>query len=317
MGKKKLEQQFRMAAEFRFREGADKHALKLEGALADSALIFGYSTLYNLLDFAYGFCRWMAAHEHRVDFIKEIPVEVWNEFLEDKGQHVGLITLKNYASRIRTWEKIVNAAFGVNVKWSKELALPHRLNAEEKEIQRIEQMQREDFGLIMAYTRESQSKSHAVAALELSARFGLRVEGASRIKSQNVHLDANGLWGFGTIDITEKGNRRRTIDIKCQDDRSFIARMIAGKGPDERLVPIQKDSVNKFLYRVMTKVGIKDSYPETSIHSIRKMYAQETWDNYRKKGYSWDQALRYVNRQLGHGEERNKQLLGVYVKEMW
>jgi len=317
MGKKRLELQFKVAADIRFREGADKHALKREGKLTDSALIFGYSTYYNLLDFSDNFCRWMRENGIHFAFVKDITVEAWNAFLEAKATLIGPVTLKNYASRVRTWEKIINAAFGARLAWSEGLLVPHRLSAEETELQRVQQMQREDFQLIQAYIRENKIRSQGAIAIELSARFGLRVEGTARIKARNVHLDEKGYWGFGTIDITEKGNRRRIIDIKNASDRKYIAGLITGKLPEEHLVPIKKDSVNKFLYRVMIKIGLKEKYPETSIHSIRKMYAQETWDNCRKQGYTWEQALRYVNRQLGHGEERNKQLLGVYVKEMW
>ena len=317
MGKKTLKQQFRVASEFRFREHVDKHALKLEGKLKDCAMIFGYSTLYNLRDFAYSFCRWLDANDRRHAFIKDIPVEDWNDFLEDKSKHVGYITLKNYESRIRTWEKIVNAAFNADIRWSDGLVRPYMLSAEEQEIQRVQQMQREDFEILMDYIREKKLTSKAIPALEIAAMFGLRVEGTARIRVCNVHLDAKGLWGFGTVDITEKGNKDRTIDIKSAADRKVIEGLIEGKASEDRLVPIKKESVNKFMNRIMTKTGIKEKYPETSIHSFRKLYAQETWDNYRDKGRNWDDALRYVNRQLGHGEERNKKLLAVYVKNMW
>ena len=317
MGKKTLKQQFRVASEFRFREHVDKHALKREGKLKDCAFIFGYSTLYNLRDFAYNFCHWLEEHDFHYAFIKDIPVEIWNDFLEDKSKYVGYITIKNYESRIRTWEKIINAAFKTEINWSDGLERPYKLSAEEEEIQRVQQMQREDFVLLMEYIRVKKLTSKAIPALEIAAMFGLRVEGTSRIKVCNVHLDTKGLWGFGTVDITEKGNKDRTIDIKSEADQRVIEGLIEGKVLEDRLVPIQKGSVNKFMNRIMTKVGIKEKYPETSIHSFRKLYAQETWDNYRNQGYNCDDALRYVNRQLGHGEERNKQLLGVYVKNMW
>ena len=167
------------------------------------------------------------------------------------------------------------------------------------------------------YIRAKKLTSKAIPAVQIGAMFGLRVEGAARIKVSNVHLDTKGFWGFGTVDITEKGNRHRVIDIKSEADRKVIEGFIAGKAPEDRLIPIQKGSINKFMNRTMTKVGIKEKYPKTSIHSFRKMYAQETWNQYRKKGHSWDEALRYVNRQLGHGEERDKELLSAYVKDMW
>ena len=314
----KLELQFKRAADLRFREKGDKHAVKREGKLKDCALIFGYSTYYNLLDFSDNFCNWLRENDRLCKYVRDIPTEAWNDFLKEKSSAKASInTLKNYKSRINTWEKIVNAAYGTGIKWSAAVELPYRLTPEEEEIKRTQQMTREDYDLLMDYIRVKKLRSKAIPALQIGAMLGLRVEGTSRMMVRNVHLDVKGLWGFGTVDITEKGSRRRTIDIKSENDRKFIERMIEGKAPDEFLVPIKKDSVNKFLYRVMTAVGIKDKYPETSIHSVRKMYAQETWDNYRKKDYDWDQALRYVNRQLGHGQERNKQLLGVYVKNMW
>ena len=318
MGRMKLELQFKRAADLRFRENMDKHALKREGKLKDCALIFAYQTYNNLLDLSDSFANWLRERGHRYRYVRDIPTEEWNEFLEYiASKKNNYSTLTNYKSRINTWEKIVNAAFGTDINWSVSLELPYRLTDEEKEIQRVQQMQREDYEMLLDYIRINKLTSKAIPALELTARFGLRVDGVSKIKFRNVHLDAKGLWGFGTIDITEKGNRHRVINIKSENDRKYIEGLIEGKASDDRLVPIKKDSVNRFLNRIMTKTGIKEKYPETSIHSIHKMYAQETWDNYRDKGYSCDDALRYVNRQLGHGEERNKTLLGVYVKNMW
>jgi len=318
MGRMKLELQFKRAADLRFREKGDKHAVKREGKLKDCALIFGYSTYYNLLDFSDNFCNWLRENDRLCKYVRDIPTEAWNDFLKEKSSAKASInTLKNYKSRINTWEKIVNAAYGTGIKWSAAVELPYRLTPEEEEIKRTQQMTREDYDLLMDYIRVKKLRSKAIPALQIGAMFGLRVEGTAKIKVCNVHLDAKGLWGFGTVDINEKGDRNRTIDIKSEADRKVIEGFIAGKAPKDRLVPILKDSVNKFINRTMKKVGIKEKYPATSIHSFRKMYAQETWNQYRKKDRSPDDALRYVNRQLGHGDERNKTLLAVYVKDMW
>ena len=127
MGRMRLGLQFKRAAEIRFREHMDKHALKREGKLKDCALIFGYSTLYNLLDFSDNFCNWLREHERCCKYIRDIPVEAWNDFLEDKSSKIAYSTLKNYVSRIRTWEKIINAAYGTDIKWSEGLQLPYKL----------------------------------------------------------------------------------------------------------------------------------------------------------------------------------------------
>ena len=318
MGRMRLELQFVRAGKLRFRENMDKHAIKREGKLKDCGLIFCYNTFYNLTDLTDSFCGWLQKSGRRYKYVKDIPPKEWNAYLEELSSgKTSYSTLVNYRSRINTWEKIINAAYGTNLKWSENVFMPYKLTKEEIEIKRIQQMQREDYNLLMDDIRDTKSTSEAVPALQIAVMFGLRVEGTAKIKAGNVHLDETGFWGFGTVDINEKGNRDRTIDIRSEADRKIIEGMIEGKESDDRLVPIQKGSVNKFINRRMKKIGIKEKYPETSIHSFRKLYAQETWDDCRNKGFDFDKTVQYVNRMLGHGEERNKQLLSIYVKNMW
>lgn len=87
--------------------------------MKDCAFIFGYNTYYNLLDFSDNFCNWLREHGRRYKYIRDIPVEAWNDFLEDKSStKVSYNTLLNYKSRINTWENIINAAFKTDIKWS-------------------------------------------------------------------------------------------------------------------------------------------------------------------------------------------------------
>ena len=83
-------------------------------------------------------------------------------------------------------------------------------------------------------------------------------------------------------------------------------------GEYERICPIQSDSVNKAVQRCMERVGIAEKYKNTSIHSIRKMYAQQEFDKYREQGMEIDKALGQVSVQLGHGENR-LELMREYV----
>ena len=89
-----------------------------------------------------------------------------------------------------------------------------------------------------------------------------------------------------------------------------------GKGREEKLVGIKSDSINQHLNRVMRGLGIKKKYPETNIHSIRKLKAQELWDEMRGKGCSKKEAMYKVSKYLGHGKNRYD-IINTYVKNQW
>ena len=57
---------------------------------------------------------------------------------------------------------------------------------------------------------------------------------------------------------------------------------------------------------------IIEKYTDTSIHSIRKLYAQEEFDRLRKEGLEIKQALGEVSVLLGHSDNRFE-LMKEYV----
>ena len=65
----------------------------------------------------------------------------------------------------------------------------------------------------------------------------------------------------------------------------------------------------------MERVGIANKYQDTSIHAIRKMYAQEQYDRYREQGLEINQALGQVSVDLGHSENR-LELMREYVLDI-
>ena len=299
-----------------FSENLDKHSMKSEtGRVEDTHHIFSYQQRSDLLDLSDQAFRFVKTHHPEIRYVRDISVEHVNEFLASKAEVCSTATLRQYGTKIRKISRCINYFFGIDTHWEKGLLIPESLKTTSGERQRTQQMSHDDFELIRV--KSISSKSRAPIALELSARFGLRVEETAKIKAENIHLDGAGIWGFGQISITGKGGRPRTTDIKSEEDHDFVKRLVDGKGPDERLVNIKKDSVNRFLSRVMAELGIKEKYPVTGVHAIRKMYAQACWDKYRAEGFSVKESIRYVNTQLGHNETRDRQLLSIYVANMW
>ena len=299
-----------------FSENLDKHSLKSSsGYLADTYHVFSYAQRRDLLDLSSQALRYIKTHYPEIRFVKDVKVIHLNEFLKSKASTCSTETLKQYGTRLRKISRCVNHFYRVDTDWSNSLKIPESLITTEGERQRKQQLTREDFDLIIK--RSASSDSKATIAFELSARFGLRVEGAAIIKAGNVHLDREGQWGFGQVFIREKGARPRDIDIMSAGDRDFIKNLATDKKANELLVGIKKNSINKQLTRIMTELGIKGKYPKTATHSIRKLYAQTCWDKCRTEGFSVREAIRYVNTQLGHNETRDRQLLSIYVANMW
>ncbi len=219
-----------------------------------------------------------------------------------------------YVSHVKKWELILNDVYNARIKWADNLVVPSRISKDNIKLKRVQQMEPNHFEAIMKYAEKR--RSAATPAFEISRRFGARVEGTVTVRAQDVHLDTSGRWGLGQVRLKEKGARERFVDIRTQADRDFIAAAITEKEPNEQLVCLKKDSVNKQLNRIMTKLGLKAQYKDTGMHSIRKLWAQETWDMCRTSGMEFKETIRYLNNQLGHGKDRDKKLLGVYVKNM-
>ena len=57
-------------------------------------------------------------------------------------------------------------------------------------------------------------------------------------------------------------------------------------------------------------------YRQNKNHSLRKRYAQESYDVARRSGMTRQEALEYVNQQLGHSGNR-RDLANVYVEDQW
>ena len=86
------------------------------------------------------------------------------------------------------------------------------------------------------------------------------------------------------------------------------------QNPYDRIVPIQSESINKAINRTMDRCNMQE-YKEhkTSVHSMRKAFAQREYDRYKSEGLEPKQAWDRVSEQLGHGKNRDD-LYKVYVE---
>ena len=320
MGKKSIANQLVSAVCKSFCPGADKRAIKMDGKLEHQ--IPGLQHYQSLKSFAKSFGDWVKSEYPEIRQVRDLDVSVCNKFLDMKADICAAKTLSKYRSYIGKLQMCVNHFFhSANVDWKSEIVVPESRKTV-KSVRFGVRMDRRDFDKIVAHAAER--FPHAANAARITALIGCRVEGCSSITAGMVRFDEPGRYGHGEVHLyktnddgktkgIEKGGRPRVIDIRTAEDAAFIKGLCQGKSPADRLVPIGEDGINKGLRKTMEELGIKDKYPLKSIHAIRSMFAQELWDYNKAAGVSYEESLRVINNQLGHGDKRGLEGVKAYI----
>ena len=325
MAQSNMRQQFLQSILGSGKFGKKKHEYKIgtedggSGYLPKLPWVFSDNHKHGLKSFSSQMARFMRENYPAIKLASKIRARHWNELFEIKAVVCSTKTLELYRSYVKKLEICVEKHFKLKypLNWTKGLILPESIKTPSGELLRVQQMSRRDYAKIMGYAQRAGAWSRAPVAWELSARFGLRVAEAADIRADNVHLDECGKWGRGYIDIWGKGKRYRKIDIRTKEDRDYIIKTTVNKNPETKIVGLKKDAINAQLERVMKTLKLKSKYPVTGVHSIRKLYSQETfrWVQQEKK-MTEKEAAKYVNNQLGHSEERDEDLLAINVKDV-
>lgn len=299
-----LKYQFLNAIDRNFKEGMDKHSIKRAGQ-KDGIKIFSYADRRNLIDVASNFSNFMREKHPEIKKVGGITPQHVQNFLNSKAKECSTKTLEQYKSKFNKLEKLANATYRTaNASFTRDIVVPVG-----KEKQRSIEMNREHYNKLLNNIKES--KSQAVPAIQLAGRFGLRVSETVNLKGKDIQLDK------GVLHIHEsKGGRSRDIPITKESDRAFLEALKSQYADNQRIVSIKEDSVNRFLQRELEKIGL-EQYRErgTGIHAIRKMYAQETFDELRQRGYEIKDSLDRVSELLGHGRDRDE-LMRQYVLDI-
>lgn len=296
---KNIKQQFIYAIEDNFREAMDKHSMKINGVRNDGK-VFSYADRKNLIDVACNFANFMKENYNDIKLVKEIKADHIQSFLNQKSNECSNATLKQYQAKFNKLEKVVNNTYNINVNY-KGYQLPL---AEEDTKIRNTSMSPEDFKKLE--NAFSESKSYAKIAIQLTARAGLRVSECTKLQGRDIDIEK------AIIHVEDgKGGRNRDIPIR-EEDKEYFVNLKANLGDMERVCPIRPDSINKSIDRAMRGQGIRNKYNDTSIHCIRKMYAQREFNRCRSEGKNIKESLQEVSVLLGHGKDR-LELMRQYV----
>lgn len=297
-----LKRQMLNSIERSFKGGMDKHSDKRNGG-SGSYKVYSQSDRKALVDTSAMFASWLGKNHPDVRYIKDIKTEHVQGFLNSKAKEWSNSTIKTHMSRFNKLDRI----FDKNIKdYSKQLtgALVAPVAKNETKLRSVA-MTRNDFNKITA--KANAGRSHVKTALEIAGRTGLRVSEISKLKGSDYNEKA------GVLSIVDsKGKRSRNIFIK-EEDKSYFEGLKATFG-EGRVCPVQHESLNQALNRCMKDLDLEQDYTEhkTSFHSIRKMVAQELYDELREQGFSQQDAWNDVSHHLGHGDGR-EDLFKAYI----
>ena len=300
-----LKYQFKYAIEQSFRPGTDKHSTKNNPAENgnNGLRTLSYADRKNLINVSSNFANWMKENHNDIKELKDINSNHVQEFLNQKAQACTSATIEQYQLKFSKLEKVVNNTYPkANVNYTNTVK-PVSSNNTEKLLSKT--MTDSDYNKLYNYASNNCRSDNCAKALQLSYHAGLRVSEISKLQQRDIKINSN---GTATVHIANsKGARDRDIHITNKDSVQALTQIRDSvQNPYDRIVPIQSESINKAINRTMDRCNMQE-YKEhkTSVHSMRKAFAQREYDRYKSEGLEPKQAWDRVSEQLGHGKNRD------------
>lgn len=295
--RKKLNLKYQMlkAIDSRFSEGRDKHSDK-QNHERGSSKIYSYADRKGLIDTASGFANWIKENHSEIKNVNQIKQEHVQSFLNEKSKDCTNDTLKTYMSRFKKLDRVFDDYYkSYDKQLDRGLVLPSGVN--ETKLRNVA-MTREDYNKLRDFSKTMRSEA-AQNAIEVAGRVGLRVCECAKLKGSDYDEKNHTLYVAHS-----KGGKERVIEVTKEEDREYFKQLKEAYG-DARVCPVQSKSLNDRINDWMKKCDLEEYIEhDTNVHAMRKMVAQEMYDEYKEQGLSGMDAFDPVSVYLGHGEGR-------------
>lgn len=307
-----LKYQFKYAIEQSCKFGADKHSIKRNSAENGNmkARTFSYSDRKNLIDVSSNFANWMKENHSEIKELKDVTSNHVQEFLDNKAQTCTSATIEQYQSKFSKLETLVNNTYtNANVSYTNTVTPVCSNNTKLRD----KTMSDRDFNKLNDYMSNNCRSDNGAKAIQLSYHAGLRVSEISKLQQRDITINSN---GTATVHVADsKGCRSRDVHIVNRDSVQALTQIRDSvANPYDRVVPIQSESINKSINRTMDRCNMQGyKAHKTSVHSMRKAFAQREYDRYKNEGLEPKQAWGNVSESLGHGRDRDD-LYKTYIE---
>lgn len=302
-----LRQQFNYLITSNCRFGADKRAMK-KNSCQQTSIVFSVKHAECLRNTVSNLCNFLKEQYPEIRRVNQITSKHIEEWYKIRADRWSIKTLEMHASNIRKLELLSKKMYSSCKNDFSKAKFPDKVNRNPDRVRDI-QMSEEDFRKIEEVLNNTKSK--AKVAIQITYRAGLRINEVCHLKAERINIEKQ------VIEVREgaKGGRDRDVPIQPQDLEYFKnLKKTVSKG---YVCPIKPNSANMAIRKAMIQVGISNKYLSTTTHSIRKLYAQNRYDELRNKGYEQGiTTFDMVSKMLGHNENRTD-LFKVYVSNRW
>lgn len=288
LGKANIQYQLTEAINKVFTPGGDKHSDRKNKATSDK--IYSHNARRAVTSTACQFARYLK--ENNIDKAKRIEEKHYQSFLNEKAKTVNDTTLTKMKSHLKKIDNVLNSYYKSYTKCAQDIVQPAAANNTKY---RSVAMNRDDLDKLRGVCKKN---CDSKVAIEVACRTGLRAESIAKLKGSDYDADR------GTLKVVDaKGKRSWEIEIK-EKDRPFFEKLVEEKG-DGNIFTTKHESMQEYVRKKLIEADISIYNEEkTSFHAIRKMVAQEMYDELKEQGVDWKTAWNEVSDHLGHGDDR-------------
>lgn len=275
-----------------------------------SARVYSVGTAENLRDTVKNICNFMKEKHPEIKLIKEIKAEHIQEWINERESKWSDRTLKEQISRVGKLSDIFNKIYGINTDWK--IKTPERAKGHNiKKIREIS-MEKQDLLLLKDDLSQNGRSENALRAVEISSRCGLRSKEIARLRTDCIDIENKCLH----IIEGAKNGKKRDVPIRKKDLSYFedLKNTCMYFNNSEYVTEgISEDSLNRAIRRSLQRLNLDNKYKNTTIHSIRKTYATERYNEELKKTKDARKSWEKVQAELGHGDRFRKELFNTYI----
>lgn len=265
--------------------------------------IYSYNQKDNIESVVKEFGSFMKEYHPGIRNVNELNEKHAAEFIMYKSNTVATSTLNYYRSSLKTISECCNNTF----KSCDISLLTQKVEGISNEKVKTVSFTKEDLSVLKNSYVENSTGWKAICIIEAA---GLRVSEVAQLKNSDIEIKDN----IASVHVScGKGGRERTVDVvkkEYVDTLEYIK-----NNNNENLFTCKSSSIDQNIHRHIQSSNLSQNYNYNSCHSIRKFYAQESFDSYRSQGYSIDESASKVVGNLGHSENR-VELVKVYIQNI-
>jgi integrase len=281
--------------------GSSKHSDKANGT--KNGKIYSFNQKKNMISVAREFSNWMKEYHPEIRNVSELNERYAQEFVAYKSNEVGTTTLNYYRSSLNSIAESANGTFkscNINLETKP-------LEGTSNEKVKIVSFTENDLKIL----KDSyQPESTGLKAIQIIESTGLRVHEVAQLKNSNIKIEN----GIATVHVEQgKGGRQRDVVVSKQEYVDTLQHI--KDYSNEQIFTTKAHSIDQNIHRHIEKCDLSQNYNYNSCHSIRKYYAQETFNDYRKNGYSIEESAGKTIQNLGHSSSR-LELTKTYIQNI-